>query len=74
MIGNLATEGDLEQWVKRLLDRLGVRAGASRVPVFTVASLPAAAPENEGVLVYVRDGAAGTKWRGSNGSSWDTLG
>lgn len=72
-LGNLQTEGDLEQWVKRLLDRLGIRP-QQQIPRFLVATRPAASAANEGLLIYVKDAAAGSKFQGSDGSSWVSLG
>lgn len=40
---------------------------------YTMATLPTAS-DYEGALVYVSDGAAGQKFRGSDGSSWVNLG
>ena len=40
---------------------------------YTVATLPAAS-SNTGKVVYVSDGGAGTKFRGSDGTSWLSLG
>lgn len=40
---------------------------------YTAAELPSAA-EHTGAVVYVSDGASGTKFRGSDGSGWVNLG
>ena len=40
---------------------------------YTVATLPAAASWT-GAVIFVSDGAAGTKFRGSDGTSWLSLG
>lgn len=40
---------------------------------FTVATLPAAA-DWEGGIIYVSDGAAGAKFRGSDNTTWVNLG
>lgn len=40
---------------------------------FTVATLPTAA-DFEGGIIYVSDGAAGEKFRGSDGAAWVNLG
>lgn len=40
---------------------------------FTTTTLPAAA-DWEGGIIYVSDGAAGAKFRGSDGTSWVNLG
>lgn len=37
---------------------------------YTIATLPAASAANRGHVVYVSDGSAGQKYRGSDGSSW----
>lgn len=73
-IGNLETEGDLEQWLKYALDRLGIHTGPARPPRFLTANLPAASAANEGLVVYVPDAAAGARFQGSTGSAWVPLG
>lgn len=40
----------------------------------TVATLPAASSVTPGGIVYVSDGGAGARWRGSDGSAWHNLG
>lgn len=44
-----------------------------QVARYTEATLPSAADWEAGVI-YVTDGAAGTRFRGSDGTSWVTLG
>jgi hypothetical protein len=46
-------------------------AGASKLPSYTVATLPAASAANMGSLVYCSDGAAGNPCLAfSSGSAW----
>ncbi len=40
---------------------------------FTVATLPPAS-DHTGAIIFVSDGAAGSKFRGSDGTSWLSLG
>lgn len=48
-------------------------AAPLQLAIYTIATLPDAA-DWEGGVVYVSDGAAGQKFRGSDGSSWVNLG
>lgn len=43
--------------------------GPLTLGTYTVATLPAAA-SHPGAILYVSDGSAGQKFRGSDGSSW----
>ena len=43
-------------------------------PTFTTATRPAATSKNAGTIIFVSDGAAGSKFQGSDGSSWLGLG
>lgn len=47
--------------------------GPLELMTYTVATLPTAA-DYEGSVIYVSDGGAGTKFRGSDGTSWVSLG
>lgn len=70
-IGSLASEQDLENFVRRLFDRWG--ANRFRPPRYLTAKRPAAA-DKEGLIIYVPDAAAGSKYQGSDGASWVSLG
>lgn len=72
-LGRLENEGDLERWLQAALDRLGIGKAPDRPRRFTTATLPAA-NKNEGLVVYVSDAAAGSKFQGSDGTSWVALG
>lgn len=43
-------------------------------PVYTVATMPAASTANQGTIICVSDAAAGSKFQGSVGGSWVSLG
>jgi hypothetical protein len=51
-----------------------VLSGELKPQTYTVATLPAASAANASSIVYVSDGAAGTKFRGSDGAAWVNLG
>lgn len=70
-IGSLATEQDLENFVRRLFDRWVARS--QRPPRYLTADLPPAS-KKEGLVVYVPDAAAGSKYQGSDGTNWVPLG
>lgn len=72
----------LREFTVRLLDRVnatlpkdGTEAmtGPLELKSYLTAGLPPAA-DHEGAIVYVSDGAAGSKFRGSDGASWVSLG
>jgi hypothetical protein len=44
-----------------------------RLPQYAVSAVPAAAASNEGMIIYVRDGSPGQKFRASTGNSWVNL-
>ena len=43
-----------------------------RLATYTTATLPSASPD--GQIIYVSDGAAGARFRGSHGGAWVNLG
>jgi hypothetical protein len=45
-----------------------------RIIQYTAATLPTPASDYTGCIIYVSDGAPSTRFRGSNGTSWVTLG
>lgn len=59
-LGDLHTEGDLEQWLKLMLDRLGIRPPPGAPPLVT--SLPAN-PTDGYVVDFLADAANGIVWR-----------
>ena len=61
--------------LNRVLPKDGTEAMRAALPLQSVlaAALPAAA-DNEGAIIYVSDGAGGSRFRGSDGSSWVSLG
>jgi hypothetical protein len=73
-LGRLKDEVDLENFLREMLDRLGVRPSSLRLPTYTMATLPPATTANAGMPVYVSDAAAGSKYQGSDGSAWVSLG
>lgn len=73
-VGAIQDEGDLERFLQAMLDRQGIRPPRASIQRVLLAELPAAAPEYEGQQVYIPDAAAGQKWRGCNGTTWDILG
>lgn len=52
---------------------LHVKTEPFELPEFTVATLPDAT-KWDGSIIYVSDGAAGQKFRGSDGTTWVNLG
>jgi hypothetical protein len=73
-LGRLQNEVDLENFLRETLDRLGVRPSSLRLPTYTTATRPAATTANAGMPIYVSDAAAGSKYQGSDGSAWVSLG
>ncbi len=67
--------GEYGYRLNRVLPMDGTEAmtGPLELMTYTVATLPAVA-DFEGTVIYVSDGGAGTKFRGSDGSSWLSLG
>lgn len=61
--------------VNRTLPKDGSEAMEGPLPLstYTIATLPPAA-QHEGAIVYVSDGLAGEKFRGSDGATWVNLG
>ena len=61
--------------LNRVLPKDGTEAMEAplELETYTVATLPAFA-DYEGCIIYVSDGAGGTKFRGSNGAAWVNLG
>jgi hypothetical protein len=72
-LGSLRDENDLEAFVRRLIDRLGLRAGQSRPPRYLTADRPDPTLK-EGLVIYVPDGAAGAKLQYSDGTAWQPAG
>lgn len=71
-------EGVLRRIINQELDgsTLSVRVRQLQnraLPSYLTADLPSASA-HEGEVVYVPDGAAGSKFQGSDGSSWVSLG
>lgn len=73
-LGNLQNEDDLQNFIRVVLDRLGIRQTNYRLPTYTTTTRPAASAKNAGMAIYVSDAAAGSKFQGSDGSSWVSLG
>jgi hypothetical protein len=44
------------------------------LPVFTTATKPGATTVQAGTMIFVSDAGAGSKFQGSDGSSWVSLG
>jgi hypothetical protein len=73
-LGGLQNEEQLQAFIRETLDRLGVRPASLRLPTYTTATRPAATTANAGMPIYVSDAAAGSKFQGSNGTAWVSLG
>lgn len=59
------------------LPKDGTERMTAALPLLTTTDTPdtkPAASANEGNIIYVSDGAAGAKFRGSDGTSWVNLG
>lgn len=64
---------EIENIVRAVLDREPKRLGA-RATSYTVATQPAATAVAPGTIVFVSDAAAGSKFQGSTGAAWVSLG
>jgi hypothetical protein len=73
-LGGLQNEEQLQAFIRETLDRLGVRPASLRLPTYTTATRPPATTANAGMPIYVSDAAAGSKFQGSNGTAWVSLG
>ena len=56
-----------------LTERVARLENSRRAPRYLTASRPAAST-NPGLVIFVSDAAAGSKFQGSDGSSWVSLG
>lgn len=71
-IEDLVTKADLLRFIRQQIPTSRTLARV-KFPTYLAADIPPAA-DHEGEAIYVSDGAAGSKFRGSDGSSWVDLG
>ena len=64
---------DIVAVIAKLRERVANLENTQLPPKYTAATLPAASTVT-GLIVYVSDGAVGSKFQGSNGVGWVSLG
>jgi hypothetical protein len=72
-MGEYREDGDLVADIKELQQRISALANSQGRSLYLVADRPAPSTRT-GLIIFVPDAAAGSKFQGSDGTSWVSLG
>lgn len=73
-MGEAVIPPSLEALLSDLSARLARLERKPPVDIFTIATRPAATAVRTGTIIFVSDAADGSRFQGSDGTNWKTLG